>query len=62
MEADVRVGIGGRGVVWLTRAAVIVPIEQDRVLKRIALQGAQWGVCVCVCVCMCNTYSMYVFF
>ena len=27
VEADMRVGVGGRGVVWLTRAAVIVPIE-----------------------------------
>ena len=57
MEADVRVGVGGRGVVRLTRATVIVPIEQDGVLKCIALEAS--GVCECVYMCMCNTYSVY---
>ena len=37
VEPNVRVGVGGRGIVRLTIAAVIVTIEQDRVLKRIAL-------------------------
>ena len=44
MESDVGMGIGGRGRVWLVLTTVIVAIEQDRVLKCIALPE----VCVCV--------------
>lgn len=56
VEADMRVGVGGRGVVWFTSTAVIVAIEQDGVLKCIAL-GGQWGddhegVCVCEGMCV----------
>ena len=43
--SDVRVGIGGRGVVRLISSTVVVPIEQNRVLKCIALGGG--GECVC---------------
>ena len=61
--SDMRVGIGGRGVVRLISSTVVVPIEQDRVLKCITLGGGGGGsVCVGVCVCVCVYVCVLAYF